>query len=83
MKAPKPRKPSQGKHIHVGSLRHLVVAWRARAAQEEWGLGGAFEECSDQLEALLGCPEDSEEDHDGDKDALEQGRCEDDPDSDS
>lgn len=60
VKVPKPRNSPRGRFISVEALEQLVKTWRERAASEEWGLGHAFDECADALDALVNNPKDGQ-----------------------
>jgi hypothetical protein len=73
-KMPKPAAPTKGKYIHVDALKLLVNRWRTKAAQEEWGLAYALEECADQLENLYNNVSEEKENDDQESDERREGR---------
>jgi hypothetical protein len=66
VKPPKPKVP-QGRFKSVEAFHPLVERWRKKAAEEGWGLGHAYDECADELEAIVGRPEDAEDGQQGDE----------------
>jgi hypothetical protein len=64
VKPPKPKAP-QGRFKNVEVFHDLIKRWRKRAGEEGWGLGHSYDECADELEALVGSPEDVEDDKQG------------------
>jgi hypothetical protein len=60
VKPPKPKVP-QGHFKNVEVFHGLIKRWRKRAGEEGWGLGHSYDECADELEALVGIPKDEED----------------------